>query len=847
MEYHAATTPEVSEAEVEAGRKVRSLAGECVVIMKNDGALPFDNPGKIALFGNGARHTIKGGTGSGDVNSRFVVNIEQGLSEAGFDVTTGSWLDRFDESYDSHMKSYMENITRISEEKGITPVMVMFENTPGVPPIPEITGEDSEGVDTAIYVLSRDSGEGGDRRAAPGDFYLKDDEKSAFEYITTHFRKSILLLNVGGIVSLGEYLDRFSSVVLLSQLGNLTGHIAADVLIGRTDPSGRLTDSWCFDYSKYPNAGNFSINNGNTDDEYYTEGVYVGYRYFDSFNIKPDFPFGYGLGYTTFDYSVDSIETSGLTVRLNVRVRNTGSRAGKQVIQFYAAAPHELLDKPFKELVGYVKTGSIEPGEELSVSYAVDLSVIASYCSDCESKVLEPGDYILMSGINSEDVRAEAVLVINERITTEKLRNNFGNSSVEDEYANPGIAETPETEGLPRIVIDAAGIKPRETLYTDVREEYKDNHPGEYLTFDDVIEGKVTVFDLVAQLEVSEMAALCVGDYGADSLQSINVVGSASVKVPGAAAETISSFTDSRKIPSMVLADGPAGLRLQPHFKTTKEGEKIPGGEVFGLQYNPFPEDVPSDAVDYYQYCTAIPIATALAQSFNTDLIASMGDIVGSEMKRFFVHFWLAPGMNIHRNPLCGRNFEYYSEDPFVSGKCAAAMTRGVQAYGGQGTTIKHFCCNNQEINRMYSNSHVSERAIRNLYLRGFEIAVKESQPYSVMTSYNLINGIHSANHYGLCQNVLRDEWGFDGIVMTDWYTSQETDFGDSARAKYECSSSVECIRSGNDWQMPGCEKNVTDIIEAVNNGSLPKADLQFCTANVIRMAVKCFSNGRDI
>ena len=230
------------------------------------------------------------------------------------------------------------------------------------------------------------------------------------------------------------------------------------------------------------------------------------------------------------------------------------------------------------------------------------------------------------------------------------------------------------------------------------------------------------------------------------------------------------------------------------------------------------------------------------------DLITQIGKIVGEEMQEYYVQFWLAPGMNIHRNPLCGRNFEYYSEDPYLTGMCASAMTDGVQFLGKGGTTIKHFCCNNQEVNRMYSNSHVTEQTLRNLYLRGFEIAVRRSQPYSVMSSYNLLNGTHTANHVGLCRSVLRDEWGFRGVVMTDWYTSQQVDgLSDVQGAQYPCSSSVECIRSGNDWQMPGCEKNVTDIIDAVADGTLPKADLQFCVCNILRMAVKCFKDGRSV
>ncbi|MBP5180692.1 MAG: glycoside hydrolase family 3 C-terminal domain-containing protein [Clostridiales bacterium] len=844
MSYHARTQDSITPSEKAHSEAVRKLAGECAVILENNGILPVENPSSVALFGNGARHTIKGGTGSGDVNSRYVVNIEQGLEEAGFSITTDNWLSKFDDSFDAHIKEYMAEVDRRVKATGMHPAMVMFELVPGVASIPKITEEDAEGADTAIYVLSRDSGEGGDRTAAKGDFYLADDEVAAFDFMTSHFKNTILVLNTGGIVSLEGFKDKFSAIIQLSQLGNLTGNIAADVITGKADPSGRLTDTWCFDFGKYPNGENFSHNNGDTNDEYYKEGSYIGYRYFDSFAVKPDYPFGYGLGFTTFKIEPVSVEVDGLEVVVEYKVTNTGARAGKEVLQLYVASPHVKLDKPFKELVAFAKSDSIEPGASGSIKLSFSLAQIASYCTKCECKVLEPGDYILLAGKNASDVAPIARFTVNERIATEHLRNMFGDSGIEDEYTNPGIVPAPDASGVKVFVIDASGVVTREPDYIDSREELVDLRQTETIRFEDVVAGKASVEELTAQLSVEEMARLCVGDYGADMIQSANIVGSASKQVPGAAAETITTYLKSRGIPSMILADGPAGLRLQPHFKTTKDGELIPGGEVFGLSYNPFPEDTPSDAVDYYQYCTAIPIATALAQSFNMDLIKTMGTIVGEEMKEYFVHFWLAPGMNIHRNPLCGRNFEYYSEDPLISGKCAAAMTDGVQALGGQGTTIKHFCCNNQEVNRMFSNSHVSERTIRNLYLRGFEIAVRESQPYSVMSSYNLLNGTHTANHVGLCRNVLRDEWGFEGVVMTDWYTSQENQFGDYVKAVYPISSSVECIRSGNDWQMPGCEPNVTDIINAVAEGTLPKADLQFCTANILKMAVKCFSDG---
>lgn len=258
------------------------------------------------------------------------------------------------------------------------------------------------------------------------------------------------------------------------------------------------------------------------------------------------------------------------------------------------------------------------------------------------------------------------------------------------------------------------------------------------------------------------------------------------------------------------------------------------------MEIAPFAKEQPEGAQDYYQYCTAIPIATTLAQSWDVDLIKRMGEIVGEEMEQFHIHLWLAPGMNIHRNPLCGRNFEYYSEDPLLTGLCAAAETKGVQSYKGHGTTIKHFAANNQEDNRMFTNAHISERALREIYLKGFEIVVKTAQPYAIMTSYNLINGTHAANHYDMLQNVARDEWGFEGFIMTDWYTSQDTTALGmvSESGKYSYSDGVQCIKAEMIFRCQGAE-NVEDIVDGVKNGRITKADLQRCAKHILGIALK--------
>ena len=853
MGFHALRDDAVTKTELDNQSKVRSLAGECVVILENDGILPLKSIGNIALYGNGARHMIKGGTGSGDVNSRYVINIEDGLKDAGFNVTTSSWLDRFDEAFNKNREEYVAMVKRVAVQKNMSEIEVMFADPISIPTIPEVTADDisSSDTDTAVYVVSRDSGEGGDRKCREGDYLFREDEINAIKALASGYKHLIVLLNVGGIVDIKTVRDieGVNAIVNISQLGNIGGYVVADVLTGKTDPSGRLTDTWAVDYEDYPGYKDYSSNNGNTDDEFYREGIYIGYRYFDTFDIKPLYPFGYGLGYTSFDMTVREVSVDGSIVNLGVEVKNTGDLKGKETVQVYVSAPSGLADKPYQELAAYEKTDLLAPGESQLLDIAFDMKDLASYEPESASMILDKGDYYIRVGKNSRSTRIAAFVTVQDVIVTEKLKNLFAADMPFEEMTNPNktrqIASfNPDDEKqlaeVTGFELDPESIKTVNVEYTGRRQELTDNSPSKIIRFEDVTAGKATVEELVAQLTVPEMAKLCVGSY--DSFLEASVVGAASVNVPGAAAETPDDLKESRGIPTMILADGPAGLRLQPHFKATADGKLLPGGEVFGLSYRDFPEDTPADAVDYYQYCTAVPIATALAQTWNKGLIREVGRIVGEEMKIFGVHFWLAPGMNIHRNPLCGRNFEYYSEDPLISGLCAAYDTMGVQSYGGQGTTIKHYAGNNQEDNRMHSNSHMSEKALRDLYLKGFGIAIKLSQPYSIMTSYNLINGIHAANSHDLIQAVARDEFGFKGVVMTDWYTSQEFIFAGAKTHKYPCSSSPMCISAGNDWQMPGCEKNVTDIIDAVNDGSLSRGDLQFCTCNILRMAVKCFS-----
>lgn len=852
--FYGALTDEVSQIEIESKTKVRKLAGECTVLLENNGVLPLQGIKKIALYGPGARKTVKGGTGSGDVNSRDTVNIEQGLEDAGFEVVSKSWLDEYDQIVVDEMKAYKERCAKIAEEQGLPVFAIEFSQHFNIPAPQDITVK--EDTDTAIYVISRDSGEGGDRKAEENDYFLSQAEKTAIASVAAKYEKTIILLNIGGVLDLTELkkIDGIDAILLAGQLGNIGGYAIADVLTGKVTPSGKLTDTWAVKYEDYPSSANFGINDGDPNDSDYTEGIFVGYRYFDSFHITPNYCFGYGISYTDFSIETTAVLADEKEISVTVKVTNTGTKyAGKEVVQVYYSAPAGKLEKPYQELAAFDKTKTLLPGESETMVIRFATKDMASYSEAEAAWILEPGKYFIRVGNSSRSTKVVGAVEIKEEKKTEILKNLFPLDREIELLSNAGVTpygypeEADEKNAAPVFTLDSEKIETVTASYTEEHEEFTTDKT-EKITMEDVLAGKATLQEMIAQLTVEEMAELCVGtSRGTSVLGEDNIIGNSSNAVPGAAGDTSSILIDDRKVKNLILADGPAGLRLQPHYKTTKDGQLLPGGAGMGGEFEPFDmSKIPEDAIDYYQYCTAVPIGMSLAQSWDMDMLEKVGKIVGNEMKAFHVDLWLAPAMNIHRNPLCGRNFEYYSEDPVVAGKCAAAITNGVQSDPTIGTTIKHFAANSQEENRYFTNSHMTERTIREIYIKNFEITVKESKPLSIMTSYNLINGIHAANSYDLLQAAARDEWGFDGVVMTDWFTSVDMPALTGVyKPIYPISASTGCIKAGNDLQMPGCQKNIDDILDSVKNQkeidgyTLTKADLQFCVENLFRVIAR--------
>ncbi|MCI5485244.1 MAG: glycoside hydrolase family 3 C-terminal domain-containing protein [Clostridiales bacterium] len=841
IHYHANPSPEVTASERSHSDSVRRIAGECMVLLENDGVLPLSGPQKVALYGNGARATVKGGTGSGEVNSRYSVSVEQGLEEAGFEITTKQWLAEQDRVIQEEFGAYMADVHQRAEAMGIPDFFVMFNEhfiPKALAPFQQAEG------DLAIYVLGRNSGEGSDRYAEEGDYELTQAEVALLTALGRSYKKVIVLLNLGGVINAAtlKAIPGISAMLLISQSGNMGGHIVADVLLGKSIPSGRLTDTWAEKYMDYPSSATFSHNNGNWNDEYYTDGIFVGYRYFDTFNVKPLYPFGYGLNYTTFTMETLGASADEKQVSVTVKVTNTGAFSGREVVQVYGSAPRAGLEKPMQVLCGFGKTRLLQPGQcqELKVSF--DLTNLESYDPAKAAYVLEAGEYVIRVGVNSRNTHVAALVRLDETVETKKVKNICPLDEEFEEISCAGVEcwkpenEDVEKAAAPVFAISAAKVPTVTIEYAGEPESFAPSGTDHMITLEEVRDGKYTMEQLVSQLSVEEMAEWCVGA----ARDNENVIGSASKAVPGAAGETSLALAH-RGVRDMINADGPAGLRLIPHFRTDAEGKLLPGGTAIGGMAEEFAPKQEGD-VDYYQYCTAIPIAWLLASSWDLELIEKCGDIVGAEMETFGVRVWLAPGMNIHRNPLCGRNFEYYSEDPLLSGLCAAADVRGVQKHPGVGTSIKHYFANNQEDNRMYCNAHIKERAIREIYLRNFGVCIEASQPMTIMTSYNLINGIHAANCYDSITCYAREECGFQGYVMTDWFTSNAKVSGALAKPnpKYSCSSSPLCIYAGNDVQMPGSEGNIEDIITAVKDGSLKLGYLQRCAAKLLEVDLKC-------
>ena len=810
-----------------------NLATQGMVLLENENnALPMAKSGNVALFGGGAYATVKGGTGSGDVNQRSVVTIWDGFKNAGYNVTSESWLDAFKAHYEEETSSGGGGMW-------YTPNVDDIEITDA-----QLEEAKANGTDTVVYVIARNSGEGSDRENTSHDYQLSEIEKANLEKVAANFENAIVVLNVGGVIDTKFFneIEGLDSLFLMSQAGMRGGDALVKVLNGEVTPSGKLTDTWAVNYEDYPSSETFSSNDNNVTQEDYTDDIYVGYRYFDTFNVTPAYEFGYGLSYTDFNLDVTDVTVDAENVTVDVRVTNVGSKySGKEVVEVYFSAPDGELEKPYQELAAYGKTDELKPGESQTLTVSYKTTEMSSYSEERAAYIMEAGDYVVRVGNSSRNTSVAGVITLDTTATTEQLSNQMVQDEEINLLSNAGVApytyegEAEEIAAAERFTINAADIKtennaseyddesvttyvfedseyeavdqeanPRytkapsgnNTTPSQLIEPYEENivvveKTMENPTLLDVYQGNVSMEEFLASLSIEEMSYIVEGiGWGGSNTP---IIGAQSNSVQGAAGETTSRYYETRTIPNIVLADGPAGIRITQSYT--------------------------QDGTTYYQYCTAFPIGTLIAQSWDKDVAEEFGNAIGEEMVEMGVTMWLAPGMNIHRNPLCGRNFEYYSEDPLVAGVTAAATTIGVQSHEGIGVTIKHYAGNNQENNRNAVNNTISERALREIYLKGFEVAVKTSNPLGIMTSYNLNNGMPAADDYDLCTDLARGEWGFNGLIMTDWGGGQSTP--------------VNSMHAGNDLIMPG---GSSASIAAATGVTLPLGDLQKATRNVLNV-----------
>ncbi len=621
--------------------------------------------------------------------------------------------------------------------------------------------------DTAIVTVCRFSGEGYDKRNDDTNKYfeLEDGEKEMIADVLAHFENVVVLLNVGAMIDTSWFAanGKVKAALLLWQGGMEGGLAAADMLVGDDAPSGKLVDTCVRAFEDYPSSAGF---HESEDYVKYTEDIFVGYRYFETIPGKQSavvYPFGYGLTYTSFDISDIFVGGNDKRIFVTANVTNTGNRAGKEVVQVYYSAPEGKISKEKIALAAFQKTPLIQPGETVSVNLSFDVCDMASYddVGDVEKSayVLESGEYQIFVGTSVRDhVRAKDTFTVRHDTVTQKLNAYCAPKKLEKRLlADGSYREVPPCTEAPKM------------FPVNDHNEYK---PAENpIPFDAVAEGKISLDDYISTLSNEDLMEILVGHPNTGVANT----------------DTMGGYGGPHRIPRIATADGPAGLRLN-----TETGVRT----------------------------TAFPVATALACTWNTDLLEEVGKAGALECKENNILIWLTPALNIHRSPLCGRNFEYYSEDPLIAGKMAAAMVRGIQSQG-VAATPKHFAANNKETNRFNSDSIVSERALREIYLKGFEICVKQSDPKLIMSSYNLINGVRTSECAELLQGILRGEWGFKGMVTTDW-----------SNAARHCDE----VKAGNDIRMPSSQRG--KLTGAVKAGYVTRDELAVCAKRVLEMVL---------
>ena len=734
----------------------RAVAAEGIVMLRNEGqVLPLGKGEKIALFGRGQFNYYKSGTGSGGlVNTSYVTGIREALKESSFVLN-----EKLQAVYEAWLK---ENPYDAGAGWAGEP---WFQKE--MPLTKELVDEAKKESDTAVIVIGRTAGEDQDNKAEAGSYLLTEAEEEMLSLVCASFTRTVVLLNVGNIIDM-KWVERYqpAAVLYVWQGGQEGGNGVLDVLEGTVTPSGKLTDTIARDIADYPSTSNYGDEKRNV----YQEDIYVGYRYFETFaKDKVLYPFGFGLSYTTFAVEA-KLETAGsadadTSAVISAQVTNTGAVAGKEVVQVYCEAPQGAMGKPARTLCGFAKTKELAPGEAQTLQIAVPWYTLSSYddggvTGHRSCWVLEAGEYVFHAGTDVRSAAAVGSLTLEETKVVKEA----------EEACAPVTA-------FERMKPQAGGQDGYQVMYEAA--PLRTVNPGERRTkrlpeniactgdkgykLSDVEKGAVSMEEFLAQLSDEDLCCMVRGE------------GMCSPKVTPGTAGAFGGVTESLQafgIPVACCADGPSGIRM-----------------------------------DCGSIAFAMPNGACLGSTFNEALSEELFEWEALELRKNKVDTLLGPGINLHRNPLNGRNFEYFSEDPLVTGKMAAAQLRAMGRYDVTGT-IKHFACNSQEYKRNLVEAVISERALRELYLKCFEIAVTEGGAYSIMTSYNPINGFWSASNYDMLTTILRGEWKYDGIVMTDWWAK------------------------GNDENMTGTVENVAAMVRAQNDLFMVTADSSKNTQN---------------
>lgn len=745
----------------------RAVSGG-IVMLKNDGALPLKQGGTAAVFGRIQLHYYKSGTGSGGmVNVSKVIGITDGLLDAGY---------KLDEQLLTAYREWDEqNPFDHGEGWGGEPW-----SQKEMPLTDELVGGAASRADAAIVIIGRTAGEEMDNKIEKGAFLLSDLEEDMLRRVTSAFDKTVVLLNTGGLIDM-SFMDRYpvSAVMYVWQGGMVGGAGTAAVLTGEVSPSGKLPDTIAYEISDYPSDKFF----GSGDMDCYGEDIYVGYRYFETFaKDRVRFPFGFGMSYTSFDLAASDFKLDGDKVTGSVNVKNTGNVPGREVVQIYCSAPQGKLGKPARVLCGFDKTRTLQPGESQTLSFEIPLESVASYddsgvTGHKSAWILEQGSYVFYAGADVRSASEAYSLTLPETVVRQ-CKSALGPLTAFKRMVNssgkPEFEDVPLTgEAFPH---DHAKL-PAEIPQTGDRG----------IRLADVVNGKNTLEEFTAQLTDYDLSCIIRGE------------GMGSPKVTAGTAAAFGGVSDTLTalgIPCACCDDGPSGMRLDC------------GTKAFSL-----------------------PNGTLLASTFDRSLMTELFTFMGLEMHTNQVDCLLGPGMNIHRHPLNGRNFEYFSEDPYLTGEMASAELAGLHSTGAEGT-IKHFCGNNRETRRHFLDSVISERALREIYLRGFEKAVKKGGAKSVMTTYGQVNGVWTAGNYGLVTGILRNDWGFDGFTMTDWWANinrrgkapDKSDFAAMAMAQND----VYMVTADG----AACNDNTLDSLKS---GELTRGELQRNAMNILR------------